>query len=1117
MMDGHLFSHRARRSPGLRGMVSLFLTLRRMRAHSSPAEAHTVLELGARYLARWRGSRELYRRLAAAAWAGGAWKEARIAGRLALAGRRGQVTGLAAELSPSALVAVERAYQECRYEDVLTLVRAWEGCFGPSAALANEAGRACLELQRGEEAIRWFDQAVALAPGHVRYGDNRAVGLGRVDRYAESIQACRDRLATVRGCDRRRLLTSIAVNLTFLGRHEEALRAYLQAQRDFPSDPEARVNVMVGYNWLERFGEAADFGLGLLSGPTTSLPPRYWSELAWALHRAGRDRDEEAVIEAWGRALPDDVGVARAMKRRLNALDRPTVALAYVRAWAEAHPEDPWAWRYVAEQLERCGQAEAEIEAMARAARLAPTDAEFQAEFIAVLRRHGRAAAALEAGEAWLSAHPAAATGEFFNRLGLAADDLERWPRAEELYIKAHRLRPAEGIFLGNVLRSLICGGRPAEAVEAGRRWLSTYPWSHYVAGKLAWALREVQAFDEEGEVLRRAVGLAPDDLDLRQAWFFNLIRRGRTTEAGAILETCGTGGRATARMHNEWGNHLRDLGRAPEAEEAYRRALGLNPENEIAAGNLASHLVMLGRAPEAVDLCVDWLERRPADPYVRRQLANALYAKDEHARAEVEYRRLSAQEPESAFLFGRWMACLRLEGRCAEVVELAEPWLSTHRGTAFLQIEVGIAAQRLGRWAQALAHFETALVEEPDSIATALRRLRVLVQLGREREALETGDAWARSFPDEASSDFLNELGILADRLGRLDIAEPCFVRAVERDPENPTLVGNAVEILARQRKLTESIACGQRFLSSCPPNAYLLRRLAEAYAEGREFPAALNLLDTADVMDHADPDIAQAALRIALEGGEAERGVAFGRMWLSRPENGRFAAVWARYARVCFRADHDEEALAAAARAAQLEPDEIAHARLRFGLHAGLGDSRRVLAEYEALRPEWRDDAQLLRLLSKAHRELGLQAEALALAERNLAVNPGDEEACAWLADLHLLHGHEEQADTRLETWTQVHGEHVAVLRVRARLRLQQARAADALVDAEAVLAREQGDEPAFVVAIQALRALSRHGEARARLHHWLEHHATSERIAELLDLLDEPQDDGRDDASG
>ncbi len=992
-----------------------------------------------------------------------------------------------------------------RHADIVAEVERWQKRQLINGQLANEAGRACLDLNRGEEGLRWIRRAMELAPDNSKYADNYAVALGRAGRHEEGIRTAKQRLASTDSPDRRRLLASIGIDHTCLGQHEEALKIYRQAFAEFPESDDALVNLMVGLNWLDRYDETVALAQPQREARGTVLPQRFWSDFSWALHNTTRFSEEENAAREWARFYPHDPDAVRATKRGLNELKRKEEALGFVRKWVDANPDVAWGWRYLAEQNEVCGNADDEVSAMAEASRLLPDSAEFKDVQLMTLRRIGRVLEAVEMGIAWDRAFPDRASATLLNRIGLAADDAEQWTVAEAYYRRAQLAEPAESTWMGNLLRALIFQKRAEEAVALGRAWLAANPWHGYVVLKQAWALREAGLLPEETITLRGAIETQPQDEELHYLFLTNLIARKLYDETTAFIAHCQARGIASSRFFNDWGNCLNDRKCFDDAEASYRKALEVAPENATAAGNLVSLLTVRDRTDAALQYALAWIGRHPDHHYVRRQLAHVYYTIDDYPPAEEAYRMLTQTEPDSAHLFGRLIACLRLQGKFEEALALAEPWLQTNAGTSFLFTEMGISAHRLGRGELALKYFEAALQIDPDVLPTALGKLRVLAEREPASLALKFGADWAAARTTD--SQFENELAIVADRAGDLEQARRRFLRAVELDPENPTLAGNAVEILCRRGAISESIQLGQRLLTNGPPNAYLLRRLAEAYCAHHEYLAAIDVLSSADALEPDDYAVALALLRAAYDGGEAERGIEFGRAWLARAGNERWAAVWVQLARLCFRADHDDEAFTTLQSATDLEPDEIGHVRLRFSFWSALDDNTRIAAEIRSVRTEWRADPVLLRYVSQANHELGLSGEAFELAVQNVSANPGDADAAAWLAELHLRCDRLDQARDCIRDWMAIHGEQMELIKVRAQLALREKCYAEALRDAETVLAREPSDEDLFVISIRALRACDRDGEARNRLHHWIEHERTSARVSALLDE-DSPQ---------
>ena len=103
-----------------------------------------------------------------------------------------------------------------------------------------------------------------------------------------------------------------------------------------------------------------------------------------------------------------------------------------------------------------------------------------------------------------------------------------------------------------------------------------------------------------------------------------------------------------------------------------------------------------------------------------------------------------------------------------------------THPGGPDFSRAVGLYTD--GKYEEALQHYETSIREYPDFIHAKRGRARTLIQLGRDREALEAFNEVLEQDPDSAVS-FVNR-GILQDRMGLYPQAIADYDRAIKMDP---------------------------------------------------------------------------------------------------------------------------------------------------------------------------------------------------------------------------------------------------------------------------------------------------------------------------------------------
>ncbi|MBT7475987.1 MAG: tetratricopeptide repeat protein [Nitrospina sp.] len=103
-----------------------------------------------------------------------------------------------------------------------------------------------------------------------------------------------------------------------------------------------------------------------------------------------------------------------------------------------------------------------------------------------------------------------------------------------------------------------------------------------------------------------------------------------------------------------------------------------------------------------------------------------------------------------------------------------------THPGGPAFSRAVGLYTD--GEYAEALRDYETSIREYPDFIHAQRGRARTLMQLGRDKEALEAFNEVLKRDPDSAVS-FANR-GILQDRMGLYPQAIADYDRAIKMDP---------------------------------------------------------------------------------------------------------------------------------------------------------------------------------------------------------------------------------------------------------------------------------------------------------------------------------------------
>ncbi len=237
------------------------------------------------------------------------------------------------------------------------------------------------------------------------------------------------------------------------------------------------------------------------------------------------------------------------------------------------------------------------------------------------------------------------------------------------------------------------------------------------------------------------------------------------------------------AVAHEALGNALHRLGRAGEAEAAWRRALELRPDHRRLTRELADLLRAQGRHDEATTLLRQALDAGADDPALRLRLAEASLSAGSFEAAQAAARQIPDGVPEK-------VGALRVEGDALLRLDRAAEALATFRRLVDLAPGrwdgpngLGLALNRLGRWDAAVPEFERAAALAPARPEPLVNLSSALDRQGRLDEAVAAARAALDRDPDLAEAHF--NLGVALAGLGRDAEAVVAYDRAVDLRPD--------------------------------------------------------------------------------------------------------------------------------------------------------------------------------------------------------------------------------------------------------------------------------------------------------------------------------------------
>jgi FkbM family methyltransferase len=248
-----------------------------------------------------------------------------------------------------------------------------------------------------------------------------------------------------------------------------------------------------------------------------------------------------------------------------------------------------------------------------------------------------------------------------------------------------------------------------------------------------------------------------------------------------------------------------------------------------------------------------------------------------------------------------------------------------------------------------------------------------------------------AQQSPEETEAWFW--LGVIADRLDRLEESVACYQRVLALQPDSAETCGNLGTVLLKQGKLEAAITQHQRALQLMPDNPSAHYNLGVALYRGGQGETALAHYQQAIALK---PDYASAHHNLAMvlydQGKLAEAVLHYRRAAELMPEN---VNIHNSLGVTLYRQKRYEEAIAAYQQAIELQPDYvIAYDNLGITLKQ-IGRGEEAIAQYRRaieLNPNF---ANAYNNLGNVLREQGRLEAALANCEAAIRLKPRFAEA--------------------------------------------------------------------------------------------------------------------------
>lgn len=369
----------------------------------------------------------------------------------------------------------------------------------------------------------------------------------------------------------------------------------------------------------------------------------------------------------------------------------------------------------------------------------------------------------------------------------------------------------------------------------------------------LANAHEQMRDYASAAQVLRKALEMAPENLELKRALAQNLLFSGQDAEALRLYQDIAAAEPKDAQTHLRISQIYRQKRDFAKAWEASERALQADPENVEIRYNEVNLLEAEGKTDEAISRMkelVDRAEKKSSNESERGYRAvllerlGLLYRSAEQYKQAVEtFRKMEAANPDSASraaaqIIDTWRQAKEFN---KAVEEADSAYKRFPKDKTVLIIRASLLAD-VGRGSEAVSEVKKLLDSKRDretylALAQVHEKTKDYVEMGK---ALDEAEKLSTSTQDKETIFFMR--GAMYERAKKYDAAEAEFRKVLELDPENSSALNYLGYMLAdRNVRLEEALRAISKAVELDPNNGAYLDSLGWVYYR-------LNKLDEAE-----------------------------------------------------------------------------------------------------------------------------------------------------------------------------------------------------------------------------------------------------------------------------
>lgn len=428
--------------------------------------------------------------------------------------------------------------------------------------------------------------------------------------------------------------------------------------------------------------------------------------------------------------------------------------------------------------------------------------------------------------------------GALYMRLAILSQKQKRLGEAESVYRRWIDVLPNDAqahVALAQFYRST---GRAKEALTAYQRARQVDPSSGVAREALITFYLETNRLKEAGLEIDALLRQNPSDTGGRILQARLKLDQGEAEEALSLLQEVARHKPRSATVHQYLGIVWARMGNLSQAIAALKEARTLAPESSDIRTNLAQVYLSQGSWYLAIKEGEEAVRFNPRNVAALRSLGDAHLLAGDTKRAQELVRGMAEALPHDPLVHQR----------------------------------LGVIARMQHRPAEALAHFEQAIAEDPQLIEALDQIGAILLSQGKAQQARERVGRQIAMFPsDPRLHNLLGQLWVLSHNFPE---AEAVFKKAMSLNDALLATYANLGELYARQGKVEQAIRQFEAILAKNPQHVPTLMILGILHEQQENFPRAMASYEEALRLN---PKFAPAANNLAWllieRGGDKDR----------------------------------------------------------------------------------------------------------------------------------------------------------------------------------------------------------------------------------------------------